>query len=77
MAKKGKATRAPPAVRLVWWQVTLIRGKRGERLGMVLAPEGDAAAAMTAADARFNYLTPTHQQRLMVRPAPPSEPERG
>jgi hypothetical protein len=41
---------------------------KAERLGMVQAPEGDAAAAMAAAIKAYNYLIEAQKKRLLVQP---------
>lgn len=54
-------------VRLIWWQVALLR-KKAERLGLVQAPAGDDAAALATAIKTYAYLTAAEKKRLAVRP---------
>jgi hypothetical protein len=59
----------PPKPKLVWWNVSLIGGKRATPLGSVQAPEGDAEAAMKAAIEDNPHLSPADRKRLAVRQA--------
>jgi hypothetical protein len=48
------------------WIVSVLRGKRAERLGTVTALDADAAVA--AAIAEFKITDPERQRRIIVRP---------
>lgn len=54
------------AARTKEWVVSMLRGKRAERLGTVTAPDRDAAIAKGIDE--FGITDPERQRRVIVRP---------